>query len=279
MRYPPLAVAVAGALALAATIDLKGNGHSSDAPTRFAAVDYASCAGGFALVFLAMSAIRVSRDAIARMGRDAEASAGGLRSELPLVDSRDDRFNRVAVARRLARLLNRQFGHDIGIAITGAFGSGKTTLVNFVESELRQLPQSTRVWLCRVSCWGFDDSRAALQHTLAAMVDCLERQVDCAAVRGLPVAYQQAFSAASTGWLSSILPVALVQDPNPTQQLRRLTPLLRAIDARLVVVIEDVDRQESSDFDPTHIERLLYSLKGVSGVSFIVCTSSQEGKA
>ena len=60
----------------------------------------------------------------------------------------------------------------------------------------------------------------------------LRRHVDCLSVRSLPDEYLAAIKGVAPAWVHA--PLAIASGDSPSQQLRRLDPLLEAINARLV---------------------------------------------
>jgi KAP family P-loop domain len=196
-----------------------------------------------------------------------------VRTESPATD---DLLNRRYIARRIARHLLTPFGEDRTIGLIGAFGTGKTSIVQWVEKELKLLPRNNcpKVWVCSVTCWGFVDSSAAIQNILASAISAVSRHADCFSVRQVPESYRKTLSAGG-GWLPPAIDV-FVGQPDPTDHLRTLTPLLEAINARLVIVIEDLDRNQSVKFDIQDVLALLQRLKLVRGLSFILTGSSSS---
>ena len=54
------------------------------------------------------------------------------------------------------------------------------------------------------------------------------------------------------------------------ERLGVLDLVLETVGARLVLIIEDGDRATSGDFDPRHLERLLWHLRSRRRVSFVL---------
>jgi hypothetical protein len=68
----------------------------------------------------------------------------------------------------------------------------------------------------------------------------LQKHVDCLAINKLPESYVHAISGTAPGWLS--FPVRLLSQESAEQQLASVEAILEAINARLIVFIEDLDR-------------------------------------
>jgi hypothetical protein len=183
-----------------------------------------------------------------------------LEQEQPVENpERDDYFDLRYVAQRIAEHL-----FDVKLAtvgLVGPFGVGKSSIVKFVKHYI----ESDRVFrtrmegrwreecrrrgvtdhfapailLCPVSAWGLRDQPGAaviLRHA----VDRLAAEVDCLSVSNLPEQYLQNLKGVSPEWLN--LPMMLATPDDAEEQLRRLEPILEAINARLIVVVEDLDR-------------------------------------
>ena len=171
----------------------------------------------------------------------------------------DDFFDLRYVAQRIGERL-----FDVKLAtigLVGPFGVGKSSIVKFVkhyveldrafrtrmqarwfeECRRRRVMErfAPRILLCPVSAWGLRDQPGAaviLRHA----VDRLAVEVDCLSVSNLPEQYLQTLKGVSPEWLN--LPLMLAMPDDAEEQLRRLEPILEAINARLIIVVEDLDR-------------------------------------
>jgi len=91
-----------------------------------------------------------------------------ITSDLPKIDPNEDRFNRWLFAQRIANtIMERTDNSSIVIGIYGSWGDGKTTVLNFIEHELKH--QSNAI-ICRYNPWRFPDEEKLLlsfYHNLA----------------------------------------------------------------------------------------------------------------
>jgi hypothetical protein len=196
--------------------------------------------------------------------------------EEPIEVSSKDLFSMKGIARRIAEIFAQSPGNhkQATVGLLGNFGSGKTSTVNMVEERIRMDRLRSNVLFARASCWGFDDSRGALKHVLSGVIETLSSVVDCTSVRALPTEYLEALSGRK-GW-GSILLGLLQKESDPSIQLKRLEPILKATGLRLCLVVEDVDRGPSSTFDPSHVSAMLNRIREVANVSFILTTSVES---
>jgi hypothetical protein len=182
----------------------------------------------------------------------------------------DDLLGRRRVARRFLRHLLTPFGEDRTIGLVGGFGVGKTSIIRWLKREAAEAEDGDvpRLWFSEVSCWGFEDSVSAIQHILTSALAEVGKHADCFSLRQIPDSYRKALSAGGSWW-PTVADLFLGQ-PDPTEALKRLTPVLQALNARLVVVVEDMDRNQSGRFDPMEVQATLQRLRSVRGVSFIL---------
>jgi len=168
---------------------------------------------------------------------------------------RQDLFEARHTARIIARKLTGK--NATSICVYGEQGVGKSTVLNLMESYLcdpdfkndvreqwKQFAPAIppRILVCRVQAWGFTKEPAA-SVVLREAVKTLAKQVDCLAIRNLPTQYHEAIKAVGPAWMRG--PLAFLSPGDPLDQLRRLGAILLAINARLVLVVEDLDRNES----------------------------------
>lgn len=190
--------------------------------------------------------------------------------EAPTTNVAQDLFQLKFRADRILEYLKKERKNTV--AVLGEYGAGKTTLTHFIKNEAKYVHQPSLqfVW---VSCWGFEDSAAAQGAVLTQIVDSIADGVDSFALQGMPSKFVEALSRTSN-YLESLF--HFVSSNDPDSQLRRLSPILDALDVRLVVIIEDTDRK-SVKFDLTSIEGLLNRFRDIPEISFVI-TAGPDAK-
>jgi hypothetical protein len=156
------------------------------------------------------------------------------------------------------------------VVLEGALGSGKTSVINVLDRIIRESGHCDYL-LVPVSAWGFS-SAAARQHILGQVVEKLSMQLDCLAVHDLPRRYIEAVTE-SQKWLTFLRPS--LSELAPAERLRRLLPMLSAVDLHLVVIIEDSDRNDA-EFNPQHLQSMLNDFREVERLSFILTVGSSS---
>ena len=87
------------------------------------------------------------------------------------------------MALRFADILQSDPAHSRSVAVTGPWGSGKTTVLRWTEMLLQQRigPQ---VWCSWISCWGIDDSKVLAAYVLREVSAAVQLRMDAAELRG-----------------------------------------------------------------------------------------------
>lgn len=213
-------------------------------------------------------------------------------SERPATVPDDDRFEFASISADIATRLVAPFGKDTTIGLVGSFGCGKSSIIQFIEfyvthtkerrsrSRVTEVthdsfggPNTIQVLVCPVDCWGFDDAGTAIEHILSKAIKRISRLADCTRLLGLPTDYHQLVGMEKNTTIS--IANFLLGNPDPISRLSGLTHILEAINARLVLAIENLDRPKAGKFDPQDVLALLSRLKeGVPGVSYILTGSA-----
>lgn len=182
--------------------------------------------------------------------------------ERPLASGDRDLFDHRSVANRIAHVVGAD-GRPV--ALLGGFGTGKTSILNLSRLQLDRLTPPVIVATFNAGAVPSpeDIPRLALNRIIAVLDD----HIDTTELRNLPMTYQRLVAAEPTGRITRVL--GLETSTDSVAALDRLTPLLEALDARLVLIVEDLERAGPS-FDARHLARFLWALRQVDRASFIL---------
>lgn len=186
-----------------------------------------------------------------------------LESDAP---ARYDFLGNQSVAHRVSFLVSEGVR---SVGIVGPYGAGKTSIVSWVADRLKRHELNNRKYfICTHSCWGFETSASAIHDMLGSAVSTLTAEIDTFQVDSLPDSYRQTFSAAGN-WVEAISNL-LLRTHDPMEQFSRLSDLLGDIGGRLIFIVEDLDRNETRNFEIQEVLALLERLKEYSNLSFIL---------
>jgi hypothetical protein len=99
--------------------------------------------------------------------------------------------------------------------------------------------------------------------------------VDCLSIITLPANYRSALSSTKSP-LATIIAALLNTDEDPIRTLERLDKILRAVKMRLVIFLEDLDRNCSDSLIRDEMPALLDRLRYLNNVSFILAIGTED---
>ena len=177
-----------------------------------------------------------------------------------------DFISNQSIAHRVSFLIS-EGTRSVGIA--GRFGAGKTSIVRWAIDRLKKRElEGCRYFVCHHSCWGFETSASAIHDMLDSAVSQLGEVIDTFQVDSLPESYRQTFSAGGD-WFEAISNLVL-HTSDPMEQFSHLSNLLGDIGGRLVFIVEDLDRNETRNFEIQEVLAFLERLKEYPNLSFVL---------
>ena len=207
--------------------------------------------------------------------------------ERPIESPSQDLFGIDIIARRIADHLRASSMHTIGVV--GPYGSGKSSLLNLVEYHLvvgsgtnparKSNEGATRSFqgklvVARVGGWGRTEGSVG-EQILASAIDTLGVHIDCLSLITLPANYRDALSEA-TGTFGAIAAALLNRTRDPVSALERLDCILAASNMRLIIFLEDFDRNCTDSVIRDEVPALLDRLGHLQNVSFVLAVGTNR---
>ena len=275
-RYPPLPIAVAIGLLLLAVMNAVPD-MQRDSQAIVALVPL------YSAVWIAQALIRAAWEWRAGLTSSSDAARvshasraletdeeliAWIARETPISHPASDVFGHQLIAERLLRRLAEG---ETTVALVGAFGSGKSSIGRLAAraAAAKRLP----LVFVDVSCSGFGESLDAQEELLAQVIRRVSEHVDTFGLRSLPAEYVGAMGS-HMGWYGTALRI-LNGKRSPERVLQQLSPILSVIGKRVVLFVEDADRNFAT-FDMTKLESLLIRLREIPGLSFVLCISPRQ---
>jgi hypothetical protein len=198
-----------------------------------------------------------------------------------VVSAADDLLDYESIAARIARRLVTDRAQSQ--ALLGRLGAGKTTVRHLVEEFIEIRYPNAPIEVVSVELWPYDTPAAAVEGILRAVVEALAKHVNTSQLKGLPEAYAEAVATAAG--LSSWIPRLRERVSTPSELLRRLDDVVRVIDRRIVLWVDDLERfafgnPGANDNDPAELGRLspiralLYGLDRLESMTVVTATTN-----
>ena len=183
-------------------------------------------------------------------------------SEQPIEREEEDLFAHSKIA---GKILNRVGSCHRSLALVGQQGCGKSSILNLVRAKIKdELPHTL---IATVDLWRLQIPEDAPQVLLNEIILELDNITDTIGLRSIPTSYKTLAIAEPTGRLQSFF--SLVSQTDSIQLLKKLDLILKALNVRLVLMIEDADRL-GKDFDTTHLARFVWAFRQLDSCFTII---------
>lgn len=162
--------------------------------------------------------------------------------DAPIRDSNGDLFRRWPFAQRVAQTIaGRLDPGSLVIGIYGAWGEGKTTVLNFIDEELRK---HGKIVCFRFNPWRFPEEAALLTNFFRDLVDALGKSLTTKKEKlGDLISKYGTTPAAILGRGEAAKSLGQLLSSVELEELRnRVEAILKDEEKRVVVLMDDIDR-------------------------------------
>ena len=172
-------------------------------------------------------------------------------TDRPLIDPKDDDFQRAPFAARLADiLLAPSHTASIVVGLYGKWGEGKSTVLNFIEHKFKQTDPAPVV--IHLNPWRFPDEGQLLLDFFKQLTSALgqglynsgEKIAEAVTKYVAPLIPTLGFGIASTDIGKSLQAIGNVAQPSLEELHRRVDQAIVESGKRVVVIVDDLDRLE-----------------------------------
>jgi hypothetical protein len=198
------------------------------------------------------------------ISEDIEALLRWIGKESPILTPDQDRLNTNLFACRIAEVVMESPSKTV--SLVGGYGAGKSSIVNMTRHYLND-SKGSGVIPVEVCAWGFQRGSAAESILKQVVLGC-SLHFDCLSLSNLPAQYSAAIGSLSM-W-GKVVSALLSLPHDPMEILRRVDRILLTVNKRLLVFIEDLDRNWQGDELWTDVISLLDRLKRLQRVSFVL---------
>lgn len=180
----------------------------------------------------------------------------------PLTDPKDDRLGYAPVAKGLAeRICKMPSAEGLVISLYGGWGTGKTTMVNFILAYLRDKSDDEKPIVIHFNPWWFsgheDLVRRFFDQLLAAVSS---RKLKTRALRQTIANFAELFSEVPrVGWVGKTASRAVGPRRKDVSKLKEeMTRALDSYGRRILIILDDIDR-----LTPSEIAQVFRTIKAI----------------
>jgi Ni2+-binding GTPase involved in maturation of urease and hydrogenase len=164
-------------------------------------------------------------------------------SDAARTNSKDDRFRRAPFAKRIAETLSSlPDENSIAIGIYGPWGDGKTTVLAFIEEELRKNNQIITMYF---NPWRFGDEDELLKNFFASLVEQVDQSLS--GVKTFINEWKEVLKVAPYVGGAAAKIVGKLTFQGLEEFKRKTENILKKAGKRIVVLMDDIDRLETKE--------------------------------
>lgn len=209
-----------------------------------------------------------------------------------LVDIEDDALGVASLSKRIAdSVVRMKAEYGLVMGLYGAWGSGKTTFINFIEQAFSKYNENERPIVLDFNPWLFSSHEDLIQRYLVELSKALapkqhkikqwrkrfvsgvenftavsqELLVFAASLQGIPMV---ADSVKALNTLSERAVKKLSEQEPLSQQKKKIEGLLRGSKRKILVIIDDIDRLEANEI--MDIFRMVKSVADFPNVIYLL---------
>ena len=182
-----------------------------------------------------------------------------------------DFFNSTPKAEKIATRLFKSIEEkgNVTIGLRGQYGSGKTTIVEIVKNIVVQKNIKKDILFVQTNCWGYDNAQSAQEYVIREIISRMTKEgLDTDHLVGIPIQYIQAL--AKTHRIFGVIDAIFSEKSIPDKVLEKIDEALCFENKKLVLILEDLDRNKNNDLQLDSIEATLRRLRDTKRISFII---------
>lgn len=165
-------------------------------------------------------------------------------SDRPISNSNEDKFKRYNFSKRIAEtIINRKSDEGLVLGIYGAWGEGKTSVLNILEKELNLEPN---IIVVKFNPWRFTTEETLVLNFLTNISEALDRQLNSLTEK--IGKFVQKYGSASSVFNIDLSKIGESLSDTALEDLKnRVNDFLKESNRKVVIVIDDIDRLDKQE--------------------------------
>lgn len=165
-------------------------------------------------------------------------------SDKPVENEEQDRFQRYNFSKRIAdTIIQRENNEGVVIGIYGAWGEGKTSMLNFIQKEL---DKEETILTVALNPWRYNDEETLIKNFLKKIAEVLGKELNSKKERFGDFVAQYGILGSLIG--KDISQIGKILSEADLEELKnRLDEFLKESKSKLVISVDDIDRLDKNE--------------------------------
>jgi len=165
-------------------------------------------------------------------------------SDRPISSQTEDKFKRYNFSKRIAEtIINRKSNDGLVIGIYGAWGEGKTSVLNILEKELEN---DSNIIVIKFNPWRFTSEETLVLNFLKNISQALDKQLNN--LKEKIGAFVKKYGSATSVFNLDLSSIGESLSDTDLEELKnRVNDFLKESNKKVVIVIDDIDRLDKQE--------------------------------
>lgn len=177
-----------------------------------------------------------------------EKTTNHITADRPVSFQPDDRFQRYGFAKRIADAIkSRQNSEGIIIGVYGAWGEGKTSVINFIDNELANDPRTIRI---KFNPWRYSDENTLLTHFFNVLARAFDKDLTTGKEKAgaTILKYGKLLTVVGSHLGDAVDTLgSMLADVDVEELKDRIEKIIIESKKKLVIFIDDIDRLDKNE--------------------------------
>lgn len=194
-----------------------------------------------------------------------------IKDDSPICDSSSEYCTVGNAVQHTYDLLLKESPTSVGIV--GSYGAGKTSTVYMVSNRLQEADNDNMNIVCIIDAWG-REIKSLDKQIIAKMINTMKSYIDISKLLFIPQRYSASLS--DSHWFVRLLLTINSERYETDKIIGRIDDLLEMYNKRMILFVEDIDRNHLSPSTSVNIYALFDRLKKCSNISVIITINASS---
>lgn len=165
-------------------------------------------------------------------------------ADRPISEANEDKFQRYGFSKRIAEtIINRKSKESIVIGLFGAWGEGKSSVLNFIDQELKKHDSIVRI---NLNPWRYSDEDSLLKNFFDKIAHALGKELEKKTEKVGDFIKKYGTLSSVFGFDATAVG-SILSDAKIETFKERIDEFLNASDNKIVIFVDDIDRLDKQE--------------------------------
>lgn len=173
-----------------------------------------------------------------------DSNSGNYTADRPISEANEDKFQRYGFSKRIAEtIINRKSRESIVFGLFGVWGEGKSSVLNFIDQELKKHDTIIRI---NLNPWRYSDEDSLLKNFFDKIASALGKVLEKKTEKVGDFIKKYGTLSSVFGFDATVVG-SMLSDAKIETFKERIDEFLNASDNKIVIFVDDIDRLDKQE--------------------------------